>query len=103
MTSLEIRGYAKYLGMNLEEDENLLWIARSGLKTPLPEHWRACRTGNQEIYYFNFKTGESIWAHPCDQYYKDLYQKEKAKKLQSNEHKDQLQNELKVSLFTLNL
>jgi len=23
-----------------------------------------------EIYYFNFNTGESVWDHPCDEYYK---------------------------------
>lgn len=23
-----------------------------------------------EIYYFNFTSGDSVWDHPCDEYYK---------------------------------
>jgi len=25
-----------------------------------------------DIYYFNFQTAESIWDHPCDEYYKKM-------------------------------
>ena len=50
-----------------------MWIAREGLKAPLPEHWKPCRTGGEEVYYFNFQTGESMWEHPCDEYYRKLY------------------------------
>lgn len=31
------------------------------------------------MYYFNFKTGESIWDHPCDDHYRNLYAVEKEK------------------------
>ena len=37
------------------------------------------QTEDSEIYYFNFKTGESIWDHPCDKYYKNLFAEEKKK------------------------
>ena len=33
-----------------------------------------------EIYYFNFQTGESSWEHPCDKYYVDLLEREREKK-----------------------
>lgn len=33
-----------------------------------------------EIYYFNFQTGESSWDHPCDKYYVELLERERAKK-----------------------
>ena len=33
-----------------------------------------------EIYYFNFHTGESSWDHPCDKYYVELLERERAKK-----------------------
>lgn len=52
--------------------KDLLWIAREGLKAPLPKPWKACRTDPggegqpEQVYYFNFDTGESIWEHPCD-------------------------------------
>ena len=25
-----------------------------------------------DIYYFNFQTGDSMWDHPCDEYYKKM-------------------------------
>lgn len=51
------------------------------MKAPLPSKWKPCKSAEDEVYYFNFSTGESAWEHPCDQYYKALFQQEK-KKLQ---------------------
>jgi hypothetical protein len=31
---------------------------------------RCSKSPEGEIYYFNFNTGESVWDHPCDEYYK---------------------------------
>lgn len=73
-----IEEYAEWLGMDLKADRELLWIARQGLMEPCPEHWKPCMTEDEEIFYFNFKTGESIWDHPCDKQYKALYQEHKA-------------------------
>jgi hypothetical protein len=65
--------------MDLDKEKDLLWIAREGLKAPLPEHWKPCKTpGTGDIYYFNFQTGDSVWEHPCDEYYKKFYASEKA-------------------------
>jgi hypothetical protein len=64
----------------MDDDQDLFWVAREGLKAPLPEHWKPCKTGDGEIYYFNFATGDSVWDHPCDEYYKKLYVEEKKKK-----------------------
>lgn len=36
-TDEEIREYAQFLQMELDEDQDLFWIAREGLKAPLPE------------------------------------------------------------------
>ncbi|CCW71345.1 unnamed protein product [Phytomonas sp. Hart1] len=73
----EIIEYAKWLGMDLLEDKQFLWIAREGLKAPLPENWKACESDKGELYYFNLKTGESIWDHPMDDYFKMLFMDEK--------------------------
>jgi len=35
---------------------------------------------SDEIYYFNFQTGDSSWEHPCDKYYIDLLEREREKK-----------------------
>ena len=76
----ELFEYAKFLGMVFPEDEEFLYIAREGLKAPLPEPWKPCQTKSGDIYFFNFDTGESVWEHPCDTYYKDLFTDTKNKK-----------------------
>ena len=78
-TTQEIQEYARFLGMDPDKDRELLWIARESLKAPLPENWKPCQTEDGDIYYFNFKTGESIWDHPCDEHYRNLYKQEKEK------------------------
>lgn len=34
---------------------------------------------NGHIYYFNFATGESIWDHPCDEFYRRMVTDERRK------------------------
>jgi DNA repair exonuclease SbcCD ATPase subunit len=73
--------YATWMGMDLDADRDLFWIAREGLMAPLPMNWKPCKSKeNEDVYYFNFETAESSWDHPCDGYYKRLYEEEKKKK-----------------------
>jgi hypothetical protein len=66
--------------MDIVADRELFWIAREGLKAPLPKDWKPCKTQDtEEIYYFNFSTGESTWDHPCDGYYRNMYEENKKK------------------------
>lgn len=86
----EIIEYAKWLGIDPIADKDLLYLAKEGLKVflnlilkaPLPPDWKPCQTADSnDIYYFNFRTGESTWEHPCDEYYKKLYEEAKKKKM----------------------
>lgn len=79
-TRKEIDEYAEWLGMDLQKDQDLFWIARTGLKAPLPKPWKPCQSEDSEIFYFNSVTGESVWDHPCDDHYRKLYQEHKAQK-----------------------
>jgi hypothetical protein len=80
-TESEVVEYAKWLGMDLDKDQDLFWVAKEGLMAPLPKNWKPCKTKDTEdIYYFNFASGESTWDHPCDGYYKRLFEDEKKKK-----------------------
>ena len=80
-TDLEVEEYAKWLGIDTDGDRDMLWIAREGLMAPLPKSWKPCKTKDtDDIYYFNFETGESTWDHPCDGYYKEVYADERKKK-----------------------
>jgi len=51
--------------MDVEADKDLLYIAREGLKAPLPPDWKLCRQPTRRKTHFNFQTGESTWDHPC--------------------------------------
>ena len=99
----EVFEYAKWLGMDLEKDVDLFWVAREGLMAPLPKNWKPCKTKDTEdIYYFNFATGESTWDHPCDGYYKRLYEEEKKKKeIQTKESNDQKRSRAKQDVDQL--
>eukprot|EP00981_Chlorochromonas_danica_P000408 scaffold96_cov167-Ochromonas_danica.AAC.15 len=96
-TEAEVVDYAQWMGMDLEADKDLFWIAREGLMAPLPANWKPCKTKDTEdIYYFNFATGESTWDHPCDGYYKRLYEEEKKKKeIKLKEKSDEFRSKAK--------
>eukprot|EP00928_Gymnodinium_smaydae_P009742 TRINITY_DN13644_c1_g2_i8.p1 TRINITY_DN13644_c1_g2~~TRINITY_DN13644_c1_g2_i8.p1 ORF type:complete len:1478 (+),score=258.68 TRINITY_DN13644_c1_g2_i8:94-4527(+) len=76
----EMLEYAEWLGIDAERDPELLWIARRGLKTPLPKPWKPCESDDGEVFYFNPQTGQTTWDHPCDQELREIYRKEVAKK-----------------------
>ena len=63
----QIAEYAEWLGFETDDfDKGLMWIAKEGLKAPLPSGWKPCKTEEGELFYFNFSNGDSLWDHPCD-------------------------------------
>ncbi|XP_005104228.2 centrosomal protein of 164 kDa [Aplysia californica] len=78
-TENEIMEYAASIGIDVNKEQHLLWVAREGINAPLPEHWRPCQTPTGDVYYFNFASGESIWDHPCDEFYKNMVSEERLK------------------------
>jgi hypothetical protein len=40
----EVEEYAKYLGMDMQQDTKLFYIAKEGLKAPLPGPWKPCKS-----------------------------------------------------------
>jgi|TARA_B110000285_G_C14953522_1_gene528000 hypothetical protein len=52
----EIEEYARFLGMDIDEDDMFFYIAKEGLKAPLPASWRPCKSPGQTVYYYNFQT-----------------------------------------------
>mmetsp|Transcript_20021 Transcript_20021/g.44533 ORF Transcript_20021/g.44533 Transcript_20021/m.44533 type:complete len:350 (+) Transcript_20021:142-1191(+) len=64
--------YAEWLGLDKETEQHLWWIARTGLKSPLPKPWQACEAANGDIFYFNSINGNSVWDHPSDAVIKKL-------------------------------
>lgn len=75
----EIREYAEFLGIDIDEEPHLLWIARKGVIAPVPPPWKACSQNGDDVFYFNFETGESLWDHPCDEQYRRMVQEYREK------------------------
>ncbi|XP_056013456.1 LOW QUALITY PROTEIN: trichohyalin-like [Ostrea edulis] len=75
----EIYEYAQIIGIDPKTEPHLIYIAREGISAPLPDHWRPCQDPKGDIYYFNFASGESIWDHPCDEFYRKMVMEERKK------------------------
>lgn len=80
----EIKEYAQWLGADIETDQDLFYIAREALMSDLPKEWKMYQKNDGgDPFFFNTKTGESIWDHPLDDYYKELFREEKQMKTQN--------------------
>ena len=77
----EVVSFAEYLGFDTKAHPDLLWIAEQARSAPLPEPWTEhSDEAQQNTYYSNPETQESIWEHPLDEYFKNLYERHKAMK-----------------------
>ena len=81
ITEEEILQYADWLGMDPDEDKDLLWIAKEAFLAKVPPPWKQYqkKDGPGDPFYFNTVTGESTYEHPLDAHYKEVYLREKAK------------------------
>jgi len=77
VTEEEVVEYARYIGIDVQAEPHLRWIAEHGVCAPVPAPWKACEDGD-EVFYHNAQTNESIWEHPCDEKYKRLVEKYRA-------------------------
>ena len=85
--------------MNVDQDQEFLWIAVEAMFAPLPRNWQEFENENGQIYYYNHRlvyiyspvfvafaslnfcsTKISQWEHPLDDYHKSLYRKQKEEK-----------------------
>lgn len=88
----DVLEYAMFLGIDLEHEAHLLWIAHEGVCAKVPPPWEACTTaGDEEVFYFNHETGESTWEHPCDDQYKALVEEYRLLHSQSASQKSRTQ------------
>ena len=73
----DVLDYAVLLGMKLDEDKELLWIADQALQSQDPEGWSQCESPNGDLYYVNDVTKQVLWQHPLDYQYQQMYLEEK--------------------------
>ncbi|XP_044525537.1 centrosomal protein of 164 kDa [Gracilinanus agilis] len=75
----EIFEFAREIGIDPNNEPELMWLAREGIVAPLPMEWKPCQDITGDIYYFNFANGQSMWDHPCDEHYRNLVIQERGK------------------------
>ena len=63
--------YARYLGIEPEEDAEMMWIAKEALTAEVPDGWTECNEDGQ-TFYFHEAEDRSSWEHPMDAHYKEL-------------------------------
>ncbi len=51
----EVYEFAEYLGMDVSQDQDFLWIAVEAMFTPLPKHWQEFENEQGQIYYYNHR------------------------------------------------
>ena len=73
----DVLEFAIYMGMKLDEDKELLWIADKALQAEDPEGWLQCESLNEDLYYLNQVTMQVLWRHPLDYQHQQTYLKEK--------------------------
>ncbi|GIL67073.1 hypothetical protein Vafri_20509 [Volvox africanus] len=79
-TQDEIVAYGKYLGMDVVDDADLLYIAEWALTAPLPEGWTVHLDGEGNEFFYNAATNASTYEHPMDEHYRAYYRKMKEQK-----------------------
>eukprot|EP00451_Oxyrrhis_marina_P024197 CAMPEP_0204346890 /NCGR_PEP_ID=MMETSP0469-20131031/27518_1 /ASSEMBLY_ACC=CAM_ASM_000384 /TAXON_ID=2969 /ORGANISM="Oxyrrhis marina" /LENGTH=440 /DNA_ID=CAMNT_0051332583 /DNA_START=62 /DNA_END=1384 /DNA_ORIENTATION=+ len=70
----ELIAYARYLGIDVVNDNDLLWIAEEALAAPLPCEWTEHFDSSDRVFYFNATTHVSSWTHPMETMYRETYQ-----------------------------
>ena len=81
-TKEEIEDYAVYLGIDLVEDSDLVYIAEWAINAPLPEGWSEHVDEEGHEFYFNTMTNVSTYEHPLDEQYRTYYRQMKEQKSQ---------------------
>ncbi|KAL4635692.1 centrosomal protein of 164 kDa-like [Arapaima gigas] len=70
LSTREIRKYARDIGINPNEEPDLMWLAQEGVQEPLPADWKLCLDRTGKKYFFNFSTPDFIYEHPSKESYR---------------------------------
>jgi centrosomal protein CEP164 len=52
--------FAEYLGMDVSQDQEFLWIAVEAMFAPLPRNWQEFENESGQIYYYNHRLGAHV-------------------------------------------
>ena len=57
-TEEELIEYAEYVGIDLETEPHLIYLAEEGLLAKLPSGWKLCRNKTGDFIYYCSQTGQ---------------------------------------------
>lgn len=77
---MQVLDYAKYLGIDTEEDADLVFVAKFAMTAEVPPGWMAYLDDEGNEYFNNAETGACQYEHPMDEQYKQMYQELREKK-----------------------
>lgn len=76
----DVHAKAEHLGISVQEETHLLWIARQALLTPLPPDWEYGWVADEgRVLFYNVITGDKSIAHPSNEYFKKMLQSQRLK------------------------
>lgn len=67
-----VEEFALYLGIDPEQEPELMWIAEQCRVAPLPMGWAEYMTAEGDSYFHNASRKETVWHHPLDIVFKRL-------------------------------
>jgi len=62
----DIREYAEFIGMDLQQDQHLFYLAKQALTTPIPDTWYAEESFKELWCYRAFPGDKEYKFHPID-------------------------------------
>ncbi|KAF7251388.1 hypothetical protein EG68_08708 [Paragonimus skrjabini miyazakii] len=80
----EIKLYADSIGIDLHKEPELIWLAKEGISAPVPKGWQVLQDENNQIFYYNSASGQSLWEHPLDAFYRNQVRQARLTGVQSS-------------------
>lgn len=69
---VDLRGYGKSIGVDLDIDQDLQWVVEEAFAASLPGNWIEYADSEGRVYFFNQVTEETSWFHPMDSVFREL-------------------------------
>lgn len=68
----DIREYGRTLGVDVQQDPDLLWLVHEAFVASLPPSWTEYYDEDGRVYFYSQVTRESSWSHPMDKVFKEI-------------------------------
>lgn len=69
----QVVAMARYLGIDPEADEALMWIADEAIDAPVPSNWEALQDESGAPYYRSLDSQEVTRDNPADRFFMELF------------------------------